>query len=385
MRLTRFADLFLLALAMSCSSSYPRADGEDAGVEADGATSLDASGEGGTVRTLGAVHVLSRDPCGALTAGSACAAQGVTTPTAGFTCASIVVDGCPGVPSSLGACVKVSEAPAPKGSILFFTGTYGTGLYDSTGATVVRSSENNGFRTIQVSWSQPGWDRTGGGTVAEACQPATVIDWAFREPSLQGASRDTGFCATGNSAGSSQVTYAVTHYGLGDELDEIVPSSGPVSARIDWGCDPALCPPGAACSLTPPATPCGNGAATRTIGYAQNAGAVALVNASEGTTTCGAANPPEPNVDAWRGDSVLDSPGATYVFPDTLVHQFLGCKDPSMFPVHGNLFAQRVDPLNGGRASLTWEATAPHELQTDPAAAADLAADLAANCVPRHR
>lgn len=49
-------------------------------------------------------------------------------------------------------------------------------------------------------------------------------------------------CATGNSGGAAQISYMLSHYGLGKDLAAVVPTGGPPMGRLDLGCirdDPA--------------------------------------------------------------------------------------------------------------------------------------------------
>jgi hypothetical protein len=47
---------------------------------------------------------------------------------------------------------------------------------------------------------------------------------------------ECGFCVTGNSGGASQISYALSFYGLETILDGVFPTSGPPHAAQDKGC-----------------------------------------------------------------------------------------------------------------------------------------------------
>jgi hypothetical protein len=133
-----------------------------------------------------------------------------------------------------------------RGTIMFMTGGGGTGLWEQFGPDATRVLSElraAGFRTVQLRWTR-GW-LVGApgkleGHVRLACKPATVANWVYH--SLHDQGEDTAFCATGNSGGSAQVSYMLSHYGLSQILSAAVPTGGPPMGRIDLGCirdDPA--------------------------------------------------------------------------------------------------------------------------------------------------
>ena len=100
----------------------------------------------------------------------------------------------------------------------------------------------DGYRTVQVRWTNPGngWLQAPpgvrAGPAALGCRPATLMTWIHNNvvPATERGTR--GFCATGNSAGADQVLYPLTHYGLSPIVDRVVATAGPPFARIDLGC-----------------------------------------------------------------------------------------------------------------------------------------------------
>jgi len=136
-----------------------------------------------------------------------------------------------------------------RGTIYFGTGGGGGAFWgDSFGRPARRALKKlrkNGFRTVEVRWedrwliSAPGVPE---GHVRLACRPATAARWIY--DNLHPAGDAAPYCATGNSGGSSQVSYMLSHYKLDDILATVIPSSGPPMGRIDLGClgdqDPEL-------------------------------------------------------------------------------------------------------------------------------------------------
>jgi hypothetical protein len=130
--------------------------------------------------------------------------------------------------------------------VVFFSGNDGTSWWNNgtgTAATFLSRLRADGFWTVQVEWmdawvlSAPGED-SGSGHVA--CRPATVVrgvhDSLYMPLGLHSAPLACGFCITGNSGGSAQVSYPLSFYGLDSILDAVIPTSGPTHAAEAKGC-----------------------------------------------------------------------------------------------------------------------------------------------------
>ena len=96
----------------------------------------------------------------------------------------------------------------------------------------------------QLQWVDDGWLVASPGEEAGharlGCRPATVARWVH--DNIHPQSPELAYCAVGNSGGAMQIGYMLTHYGLEELLDTVVPSGGPPSARLDLSClrdDPA--------------------------------------------------------------------------------------------------------------------------------------------------
>lgn len=160
----------------------------------------------------------------------------------GQECYEITVT-CPEVTAPARARLKVGvqEGGSRKGTILLTTGGFGTFMYEREGPEsqrVLRELREAGFATVQLQWVD-GWLFGSPGKleghVRLACRPATVARWVHEH--LPGATR--AFCATGHSAGAAQISYMLTHYGLEQIFDAVVPTGGPPMGRMDLGCNRA--------------------------------------------------------------------------------------------------------------------------------------------------
>ena len=120
-----------------------------------------------------------------------------------------------------------SAGTTAKGSIVFGSGGDGTGFYNYT---QTRKLQDAGFNVIDRRWPA-GWF-TGGTTGPQqaACRLAALLRYVRSSVVPTGA-----FCATGNSGGSAELSYALTWQGAGKVLDFAMPSSGPFH-RLDLAC-----------------------------------------------------------------------------------------------------------------------------------------------------
>jgi hypothetical protein len=130
--------------------------------------------------------------------------------------------------------------------VVLFSGGAGQGWWAREIGSVafLRSLRLAGFVTVQLRWNT-GWSVAAlgedAGTGRLACRPASMIKWIHdqRFVPLRLPARPVGgcgFCVTGNSGGASQVSYALSFYGLDTILDGVFPTSGPPHAAQDKGC-----------------------------------------------------------------------------------------------------------------------------------------------------
>jgi len=130
---------------------------------------------------------------------------------------------------------------------VFFTGGDGTGWWSTQVpelSELVAELRSLGFTVAQARWvsnwleSSPGNDA---GQAHLACRPATLIKYLHDNYYLpMGITNHmpgmAGFCISGNSGGSSQVGYALSHYGLDDILDVVIPTGGPPHSALAKSC-----------------------------------------------------------------------------------------------------------------------------------------------------
>ncbi|MBI1888905.1 MAG: hypothetical protein HYS15_03165 [Candidatus Spechtbacteria bacterium] len=119
-----------------------------------------------------------------------------------------------------------------KGSIFFAIGRFGTDYYSDELPAYARSQ---GFQTYRIKWvGEYGWGTgTGGAGFRKAmCGFSDVVKWV-KDKGI--AANSDAMCATGNSGGSFQISYGLSDYGVGDYLDMVILTGGPVG-RWDAGC-----------------------------------------------------------------------------------------------------------------------------------------------------
>jgi hypothetical protein len=174
-----------------------------------------------------------------------------TCPSAAFggpyDCSSFVITGCPDLAEIQGTVAVGEPIGGPiRGVIVFLSGSGGRAWYSNDiGADgLLMDVRSQGFRVIQVRWQSRWLESVAGqqtGAVRLACRPATMIsaihDRYFAPLGLADRTDGVcGFCVTGNSAGSSQVAYGLSSYGLDRILDAAVLTAGPPHAEIARGC-----------------------------------------------------------------------------------------------------------------------------------------------------
>ncbi|HVL04227.1 MAG TPA: hypothetical protein VM386_07315, partial [Acidimicrobiales bacterium] len=286
----------------------------------------------------------------------------------GEECESIEVT-CPGLSEPIRGTVATSPPTgSPRGLVMFFTGGPGKGWYSAEHSDTTAQFDQlraEGFELVQVRWGGLGWLRAATGEQvgpAElACRPATVIKWVhdtrYQAPGLDPAPGSCGFCLTGNSGGASQIAYALTHYGLGEVVDALIPTSGPPHAQLAKGC---LDEPGEEAYAYPPS-------------------AVGVIDSSYGALRsdgpCAAGDP------AFRStfdrDSV-DIGGSDYDFPGTRVH-FIVSPDDETVAVRARDLAERLRQGGSPWVQVQEVPEMGHDIQKSEAGMAALVAAILAS------
>jgi hypothetical protein len=160
----------------------------------------------------------------------------------GYTCSTFEVT-CAGSEPARGVIAHASyKGNKPKGLIMLFKGGRGTTFWTRPPEAYQMAEEfrEEGYSIVQVRWidswliSSPGVDA---GIAHLAGRPAAVIKQVHDDyfvPLEESADPDafTGFCLTGNSGGASQISYALSHYGLDTILDVVIPTGGPPHATL---------------------------------------------------------------------------------------------------------------------------------------------------------
>ncbi len=352
------------------------------------------------------MNVLSSDPLGTVasfTNVSPCPSNGGLT-SGNPTCFQLNTS-CPGV-DDFSAYIKVNTpAGTPNGTVIFGTGSGGSALYDSDpdftntvtnfngGLFVVQGVFDAGFNTVQVSFGSPfntatpnGWLQGPGGVRRLACRYATVVDWVYNNPTVinalnTGAANSAPMCATGNSGGSGAIGYAITDYGLGSELAMVEPTSGPVMASLNKGCN--------ACNQFngPPATLCPNYVPDMCYSLADAAIIDSAYQAAGSTTPqlCSAGvNGDTTNFNRFLADSILSTATPkTTVLHTTNVSLVFGGKDTTNAVAQGQTWRVSVAPANPAPNSnnppYTCPAPSPHAIPFDPTGAQQIVDDIVGN------
>ena len=272
--------------------------------------------------------------------------------------------------AALGVTVMISEpSGTAKGTIYLHNGSDGTVM-----ASPQPDYVQAGFRTVALGWDAAWEDAPGVGILASACRPATVMKWAFDVP--HAASRTAGFCAQGASAGSSAISYALAHYGMGAYLDYANLVSGPPMGRIDIGCAPSTYT-GPARSVCAGA----NGALTDApVAFAESF-SQALINNGEHTSTCNSGTASSADLAAWAADSIV-SPGATYDYPNTPV-SFFYCTSATTNEVTG-LGSFYVEQITSTKSVGCYTQCTDEAVGQDPAGKVAVAQSMLDGCIPRH-
>ena len=293
------------------------------------------------------LHVLADSlPLGTLTTNSSVPADGPP----GFTFIGFSV-AVPGVTNNANGFIGVAPhtTARPRGLVMLHTGGSGQSWWTSQTPELPAFADDlraEGFTVVQVKWntnwleSSPGNDA---GTAHLGGRPATVIKYVHDNyyaplnvpphPVGQG-----GFVITGNSGGSSQVSYALTHYGLEDMLDVVIPTGGPPHSNL-----------ARAVLETDPSKPWYFDLGTRNFidrgfGYFGGNGPAALQDPSF-----------KPR---WDAESIATG-GDDYVHPETRIHFIIGSSDRGMQALGGDYYNRLVAAES---PMVSWEiaANTPH-------------------------
>lgn len=284
----------------------------------------------------------------------------------GFTCSGFEVTA-PGVAETARGFLAVAPytSATPRGLVTFFTGGSG-GDWWTDEARALPAFANDlraqGFSVAQVKWANSWLGSSSGndaGTAHLGARPATVIRHVHDNYYLPlgitpGPVGQGGFVITGNSGGASQVSYALSHYGLEDILDVVIPTGGPPHSAL------------AKSMLSNPGEE----------GYWYPLGTRRFIDRDFGYF---GGNGPGVRQDRdflprWLEESVSTG-GNDYYHPDTRIHFIIGERDSPMQAVASDYFDRLLDE---GSPSVTWEIApgTPHFVAGTPQGRAALMAAI---------
>jgi hypothetical protein len=297
----------------------------------------------------------------------ACKSGGLT----GATCQQLTVS-CPNVPDFT-AYVKINTPANPLGTVLYTVGTGGSGLYDTGftyGKTAVENVFDAGFTTVQITFGAPftskqssGWVEGPGGVLAVSCRYATIAQWVYS--SVQN-NASKPLCATANSGGAGVLAYALSQYGSGDIISMAEVTSGPPTARLDWGC---MCKQGKV------ATTCGQGNLGTCFGKVDGGIWDPAYTPNKYCSQATQGNPPPGGSTFFYDDSAM-APGASFNFPTTYVNVVFGGLDTSSAVPIG---LQWYDAITSNKSQVCVP-DGPHALPDVLDGATQIANDLISMC-----
>lgn len=278
------------------------------------------------------------------------------------------------------ATVKVTQPTGRSlGTVIFITGGGGIYYYDTYftyGTSLINTLVSAGYTAAQIAFDNPtaGWltgpASDGNGPISLACLPATAMDWVYHNVLTSG----TPLCATGNSAGSVAIAYALAQYGLSSILTLAEATSGPEFSRMDYGCSR----PGkyTACAI------CGTGSQNESYGLTN---AENFVDPAYTGTVSGKANGPcsedingsTTNANQLHHDSLLSDKFPPVLSYTTQIRAAFGGLDTS-----GGAIPQGLGWLSyiTSSAAVVCVPSAGHEFADDQLGANQLESDLAAYC-----
>jgi hypothetical protein len=192
-------------------------------------------------------------------AGGGCSGSDCPDPSLANTCDTILIDQCAGgAMDARTATIAVGEptnttATGWKGTIVYLSGSGGVTYWSDYGGAApghINTMRALGYRTVQIKYNGSWMQAPIGNAIGvkhAACLPATAIKYAYdhyyanrqsetADGTLPGSPGHCGFCVTGNSGGSTQTAFAMSHYGGKSFIHRAVPTSGPVHAGIAYGC-----------------------------------------------------------------------------------------------------------------------------------------------------
>jgi hypothetical protein len=301
---------------------------------------------------------------------------------------------------------RPSPPSSLRGTVVLGLGGRGTKWYVSAanGVDLLVDLGAAGFRVIQRAWEAPdgpdsgGWLEDSTSLHNSSCRYASLIDWIHANPRL--FDPETALCASGNSSGAAEISYALSTWGMETLLDLAVPTAGPPMGSVREGClgepdDPSdpLFPQQQAWSdacarLRRGAGICPPGAGLPRCFYSE-------LEPDQVSDFVDAAfnlnDPPDDTPCRSRDEQVLRNnsvlfPGADLDYPQTKVHFILGVDDCGSAVPLGLTYIRQVQGQTTGEFDLDVVIDTGHTVPDFPNGyrAIANAIDNPDGCVPRH-
>lgn len=229
----------------------------------------------------------------------------------------------------------------PKAMLVLFSGGAGgqwwSEINDGTKA-LLPQVQAMGYTVVQVRWIGGTFALGGnGGDYGPAkilCRSATaarfIHDYLYAPLDIHPSTPGTcGFCMSGNSGGSNQTSYMLSHYGLDGIIDAQIPSGGPPYGALTKSC-------------------LGDGAFT--IGEDD-----AKVLDTYYGFPIGSEGPcvrRDPAFSSRWADDAVATGGSDYTYPNTRVHFLMGANDKRMLAIAKDWFNRAVAQ---GSPMMTWQ------------------------------
>lgn len=251
------------------------------------------------------------------------------------TCKTLTVN-CPGL-NPIDVNLKItqpSNGTNTIGTVVLGTGGNGTGFIDSNNPMrdVITQLSNEGYLVVQRAWATT-WTKSDVGMAKAACRYATLLKHANTNYHSQGGG---AFCAGGNSAGGSEISYALARYGLGSILNFAIVSGGPPMGRLDLGCLGSSDWTDKCSSVVPPENFVFSQSLDCNVGQAN----FSLIDGAYGNSkACSLKN------ESYRTllyEDSLASTKSVFSFPDTKIHFIYGQQDFTFATPSGHTFSLEV-------------------------------------------
>lgn len=217
--------------------------------------------------------------------------------------------------------LAIRDISDPVGTIVLFTGGGGSTYWtdqDPAMPAVADQLTGLGYRLVMVKWHNGWWKANvsineDAGVAHLAARPATVVKYLYDTYGQR-------LIVTGNSGGSGQTAYCLSHYGLDFAIAKAIMTGGPPFSALAKSCggDPA---------------------------YRLNSGKRVQIDGAFGfenyTGPCYAENGDAVQIARWNEESV--SGGNDFTHPQTSIVFVQGGNDPLMQTVAGDYTAQLTD------------------------------------------